>query len=231
MSQILKEGDFVELDYTGSIVEDDHVFDTTDEETAKNNNLHNPESKYKPVKICIGQKNVILGLDKNLVGKEIGKSYTFKISPEEGFGQKNPKLMKLIATDKIRQKGINPTPGLQIDLNGAFGTIRTVSGGRTVVDFNHPLSGKELEYKASPKRVITDTKEKIDATLSLIIPYVKAEVLDDKVTIRLGTEAPPENLKEEIKIAITELIPEIKNVSFQAGQQTDPEKQESNNKI
>ena len=142
----IKKHDFVEIEYTGKLKEDNIIFDTTDEKTAKENNLHS-NTDYGPVIICVGEEQILKGLDKNIEGKEIGKEYNVDIKPEDAFGSKNAKLIQLIPTSKFKQQKIQPMPGMQLNIDGVVGTVKTVSGGRTLVDFNHPLAGKELLYK------------------------------------------------------------------------------------
>ncbi|MAG15509.1 peptidylprolyl isomerase [Candidatus Woesearchaeota archaeon] len=230
MPEVLKEGDFVELDYTGKILEGDIIFDTTLEDVAKQNNLHDPKAKYEPVIICLGKNHVIAGLDKNLAGKEIGKTYVFEIPPEEGFGNKDPKKIQLISTSKFREQKITPMPGLQVNLDGILGTIKAVSGGRTIVDFNHPLSGKDLKYEVTVKRIVTDLNEKIDATLKLLGINMEKEILADKLTLKSPEEVPKE-MQENLTKIITETVKEIKTVSFeQVTKKSEPSGQ-TNNKI
>ena len=45
MAEVVKENDFVEIDYTGKLA-DGTVFDTTSEKTAKENKLYFAEKKY-----------------------------------------------------------------------------------------------------------------------------------------------------------------------------------------
>ena len=145
MEKVSKK-DFIEIEYTGKLKEDNIVFDTTDEKVAKENNLET-HSGYEPVIICVGQEQLLKGIDKNLEGKDIGKEYDIEIKPEDAFGNKNAKLIQLIPTAKFKKQNIQPMPGIQLNIDGMVGTIKTVSGGRTLVDFNHPLAGKELLYK------------------------------------------------------------------------------------
>src|SRR3989338_664709 len=105
---VLKKNDFVEIEYTGKIKEDNIIFDTTDEKIAKDQGIYNQNQTYGPVVICIGEKQVLAGIDEQLEGKETEKGYTLEISPEQGFGKKNAKLIQLINTSKFRQQGIAP---------------------------------------------------------------------------------------------------------------------------
>lgn len=229
MPEVLKEGDFVELEYTGRVVDEGVVFDTTLEEVAKQHNLYDPNAKYEPVKICLGKRHVIAGLDKSLIGKEAGKKYVFKIPPEEAFGNKNPKMMHLISTSKFREQRITPMPGLQVNMNGILGTIKTVSGGRTIVDFNHPLSGKQLEYEVSVRRIVTDVNGKIDAMLKLLGVNMEKEIFGEQLTLKSAYEVPKE-IQENIKKAITETVKELKNVSIQVTKKPESNTR-ANNKI
>ena len=50
---------------------------------------------------------VLKGLDENLEGKEIGKDYSIKLSPEKGFGSRNPSMIKTIPMKLFREKNMN----------------------------------------------------------------------------------------------------------------------------
>ena len=99
--ETVKKRDFVEIEYTGKIKEGNVIFDTTDEKVAKENNLHGHD--FSPAIICLGEEQVLKGIDKNLEGKDIGKEYEFDIDPEDAFGKKNAKLIQLIPTAKFRK--------------------------------------------------------------------------------------------------------------------------------
>ncbi|MCH8067460.1 MAG: peptidylprolyl isomerase [Nanoarchaeota archaeon] len=211
---IVSKNDFIEIEYTGKIKEDNEVFDTTDEKVAKENGLES-RSGYGSVIICVGEEQLLKGLDKNLEGKETGKEYDIELKPEEAFGNKNAKLIQLIPTSKFKQQNIQPMPGMQLNMDGVVGTIKTVSGGRTLVDFNHPLSGKEVSYKIKINKKIMDDKEKLEGYLKLSLgtKEIEIEVNDSNAKIKLKKEIPKE-AQENLSKKITELIPNIKNVEF-----------------
>ncbi|MDP7244089.1 MAG: peptidylprolyl isomerase [Flavobacteriales bacterium] len=212
MEQI-KKHDFVEIEYTGKLKEENIVFDTTDEKIAKENKLHNHD--YCPVIICIGEQQILKGIDKNIEGKEIGKEYDFEIKPEDAFGKKDAKLIQLIPTSKFKQQKIQPMPGMQLNIDGVVGTVKIASGGRTLVDFNHPLAGKELSYKIKINKKITDDKEKLKGYLKLSLGTkdFETEINNSNAKISLKNEI-PEEVKEKLSKKITELIPNIKKAEF-----------------
>ena len=157
----IKNHDFVEIDYVAKIKGLDQIFDLTNKKDATAHNFYDEHRKYGSMIICVGENNLISGLDKNLLGKKPGK-YKFEIDSNEGFGKKNPKLIKLVGKNIFIKQNINPVPGLQINIDGAIGTIRSISGGRCIVDFNHPLAGRDLEYDVNVIKIITDNKDKIE---------------------------------------------------------------------
>lgn len=193
----IQEKDFIELDFVGKIKETGEVFDTTLKEIAAKNDL-NDKAEYKPVLVCIGQGILFAKLEKGLVGKEFGKEYKIELSAEEGFGKKNAKLIQLMATSIFKKEKINPHVGLFVTVNDKMGIIRTVNGGRCLVDFNHPLSGKDLIYEVTPLKQITDKKEQINhlITAELRIDNYKLEgkegefmvVFDEKISKLLTKE-------------------------------------------
>ena len=189
----VKEKDFVKVDYTGKLP-DGGVFDTTLEKVAKEHNIFSEKANYSPVTVCVGEKQIIPGLDEELEGKEIGKEYTITLPPEKAFGKRDIKKMRIVPMSTFREHKIDPHPGLQVDMDGEMGLVSRVSGGRIIVNFNHPLAGKEITYTFKINEKITDTKEKLTAFLhsTLRIPEDKIEavVKDDKAEITLPMEFP-----------------------------------------
>ena len=206
---VLNKGDFIEIDYIART--DERIFDLTNEKVAKENKIYNEKAKYEPVIICLGYKDVIPGLDEELIGKEIGK-YTFKIPPEKGFGKKDTKLIKLVPTSVFTKQNIKPVPGLVLNMDDMMAKIISVTGGRCMVDFNHPLSSKELEYEVEVKKVVTDTKEKLDGFMKLRLKEFETKVENDKVTIK--SELEQKELQEFLTKEIKDRIKEIKDVKF-----------------
>lgn len=208
----LKKQDFVEIEYTGSIKGENTIFDTTNEEIAKEHNLH---GEFSPLVICVGEQQILRGLDKSLEGKEVGEEYTIDLKAEEAFGNKDAKLIRIIPTSKFLQQKIHPMPGMQLNIDGLLGTVKTVSGGRTLVDFNHPLAGKELSYKIKINKKVIDSKEKLLGylKLSLATKDIEAEVKEGEAKVTIKKEMPKE-MEKEISNKIIKLISDIKSIDF-----------------
>ena len=208
----LKKKDFIEIDYTGRLKENNSVFDTTSEQVAKDEKIHNPETKYSPQIICLGENQIVKGLEDNLVGKDLGE-YKFEIKPEDAFGKKEAKLIQLVPTKKFLDNKIQPVPGLVLNIDGMIGTVKTVSGGRTVVDFNHPLSSKDLVYVVKINKIVTDVNEKIKTILKWIgLQESKFDLKENELTIKTLEEI-PKDVKAQFESKIKELL-DLKKVEF-----------------
>ncbi len=216
-SEILKKGDFIELHYAGSLKENNVVFDTTDADVAKKHGIHTGKTEYGPVIICIGQHQVVSGLDEQLVGKEVGKDYTFTLPAEKAFGKKDLKHVQMIPVSKFTKEGIRPVPGMQVNVDGTFGLVKHAGGGRVLVDFNHPLAGQDVRYTVQIKRLVTDDAEKLKALLELEFHTKDAKAWDVSVADGIATISTkklklPQELAEPLSRHVHEVIPSITRV-------------------
>ncbi len=211
----IKTGDFVEIDFIGR-VKGNGVFDTNIEEEAKKYNLYKENGHYKSYIICVGQHHILKGLDDQIIGKELGE-YDFDMDAENGFGKKNAKLMKLVPLKLFHAQNIDPKPGLVVNVDGILGIVRSVSSGRCIVDFNHPLAGKDLSYYINIKKMINDLKEKLTGLLyfDLFLDEEKytIHINDEKVEIKIKVVVPTEII-DKFKEHVKGLIKEIKELNI-----------------
>ena len=212
------KGDFVELEYTGKVKLMNKVFDTSNEEIAKTNDIYNEKMKYGPITICIGEKNVLQGLDSELGDKDIDKEYEIVVSPDNAFGKKDPKKMKIVSMSLFRKQKMNPYPGLQINADGMIGTVRSVSGGRVNLDFNHPLAGRELVYTFKILKKVEDIKEKVNSVmkfgLEMFGPDMFSKTLTEgnlEITSKIKM---PEQIQKSFAEKFKKLVPELKKIEF-----------------
>jgi len=209
----IKEHDFVEIDYTGKLA-DGTVFDTTVESIAKENKL--PSTKFGPATVCVGEKQLLPGLDDALAGKEIKKEYTVTLPTENAFGKKDIKKLKIVPMSTYKENDLRPQPGLQINVDGEMGTVTRVSGGRVIVNFNHPLAGREVIYTFTVHKQVTDTKEQLIAFLNTTFQMdpskMSVEVKEDIAEIKLPTQLPPQ-FTDAVGQKLAELT-KLKKVTF-----------------
>ena len=156
---------FIEIDFTAR--SEGVVFDTTLREVAQAEGLEG-RGRFEPLIAPLAPGYLLEGLFEFLQGKKEG-SYTIEIPAEKAFGKKDAKKIKLVSLGKFRKNEMNPYPGMEVEVDQMRGVVKSVSSGRVLVDFNHPMAGKTVEYTVELKRYVTDPGECFASLLNLII--------------------------------------------------------------
>lgn len=214
----MNSGDFVYIDYIGRVKDTGEIFDLTKEDVAKRENIFNEKMKYHPVAVIIDGGFVIKGLNDVLKEMKVGEKKTVEIEPYRAFGERSGNLVKLIPSSSFRGQNIDPIPGEYVTINGLRGRITSTSGGRILVDFNHPLAGKKVEYEIEVVSEIKDVVEKIKS----IVHYfsgVESEDVDvkteiDNVEIVVKKSDLNRDVKKLIADNIIKWVEGIKKVRF-----------------
>jgi peptidylprolyl isomerase len=219
----IQKTDFILVDYTGKVKETGEVFDTTSEETAKENKLYKEGEIYEPRLVVIGEGWVLKALDEALLTFKIKKNESVEIPPENAFGNRDPEKVKLVPLRRLAARGITPKLGAQIEYDKRLATVRTMGSGRVTLDFNPPLAGKTLVYEVSIKKKLKTNEEKISALIHRRIPAVE----DKKFAFKVGKANVTVNMPEEafyvegiqlakrgIALDIQRFLPKITTVKF-----------------
>ena len=218
-----KQGDFLLLNYTLKVKESGETVDTTFDAVAKTSHIHRQDTVYGPKFIILGEGWIPKGLEASLLGMDPGKLTTVELSPDKGYGARDPSKMRLVPLRRFREKGIDPVPGSQIEFDGRPAVVRAVGAGRVQVDYNHPLAGRTLVYDVSIEKVLDDDNEKVSNIISRRIP----EVPNDKFTLsrdgdNLTIEVPEEAFylsglqvaKKAITADLQKYFPSIDSICF-----------------
>ncbi len=215
-SNTITKNTFLEVEYTGR-TKDGLTFDTSSEAVAKKEQIFNPKQQYKAARICVGQGQILPGIDESLEGRKVGEKYQIEIPAEKAFGKRDVKKVQLVPMSTFKKHQVKPFPGLQVDFDGQIGVVMKISGGRVMVNFNHPLSGKDLNYEVEIKSKITDTKEQVNLFLTNLLQlkpeFTKVEIKEKTATIELPFPL-PEQFTGALKEKLTETIEAIETVEF-----------------
>ena len=180
----IQNGDFIRVSYTGK--NEDRVFDTTDEEIAKANNIYNEKGKYGGDVIIVGAGHTVAGLDEDFVGKEAGYTGSVTVPPEKAFGVRNPELIETIPITRFEQK---PQMGMPVQVDGRQGVVIRAIGRMVQVDFNRFLAGQTVTYDYEIKEKIEDNEGKVRGLLGLYIGKdFSIEINDQKATLEIEPE-------------------------------------------
>jgi len=218
-----EKGDFLLVDYTGSVKETGEVFDTTLENVAREKGLYKTGDVYEPKLIVTGEGWVLKALDESLLTLEVEKTASTEIPPEKAFGDRDPEKVKLVSLRRLAARGITPRLGMRIEMDGKPATVRTVGSGRVQLDFNPPLAGKTLVYEVTIRRKLVEKAEKMEALIHRRIPSVdikKFNLTSGEKWVEI--EVPEEAFyieglqvtKRGIAMDIQRLLPEITMVKF-----------------
>ena len=184
-SMTLQKKDFIEIEFTARI-KDGEIFDSNiKKDLEKLHEGHDHPVEAKPFIFSLGEGMFLKGIEDFLIGKEIGE-YEIELSPEKAFGNRNSDLVQKMPIRSFVEQKINPIPGVMFNFDGKVGKILAVSGGRVMVDFNNPLSGKYVEYKLKILRKIENLNEKIKAFIDFLLKKeLKFEVKEKKLIIEV----------------------------------------------
>ncbi len=219
----LQKGDFILIDYVAKVKETNEVFDTTKEDVAKKEHLHKEGQIHEPELVVVGEGWVLKALDDALITLELNKPSTVEISPEKGFGQRDPEKIKRVPIKQLYAKEINPVVGARIEYQGKNATIRSIGAGRVLLDFNAPLAGRTLIYDVTITNKLDKIPEKIGALVHRRVPVVEEDKF--KLTLNgtdLTIDMPEETFyvegiqiaKRGIAMDIQKFVPELSETKF-----------------
>ena len=118
----------------------------------------------EPLAYIHGQGNIVEGLEKALAGKEAGAKLKVKVSPEEGYGERDKSRVQVVPKDAF-EDAEEVKPGMrfqaQTDDGMAIVTVTAVSGADVTIDANHPLAGETLNFEVEVVSVRNCTKEEL----------------------------------------------------------------------
>lgn len=133
----VKKGDKVKIEYDGTL-DDGTVFDSS-------------EKHGKPMEFEVGAEQVIKGFEDAIIGMEKGEEKEVKIKPGDGYGERDPNLIKKIPKDQFPEdQKVDVGMELIIQLPNGMqvpAKVAEIGDDDVAFDFNHPLAGKNLNFK------------------------------------------------------------------------------------
>jgi len=218
----LEKGSLILIDYTAKTKDTNEVFETTVEDEAKSLQSYDSAVKYEPRLVSVGDGWVIRGLDEALSNSNAGDKLDVEISPEKGFGIREPSKIRMIAQRKLGEKADELRPGDIVDVDDRKGIIRFVGSGRVQIDFNHRLAGRTLNYSVNILKMLTADDEKIKSLIRRRLPVdtekLKADVSDHSVSITIPEESTLiegiQIIKKAIANDLFKYLPTFQNIRF-----------------
>ena len=119
-----------------------------------------------PLTYLHGAGNIILGLEKVLVGKVKGASVQVKVEHAEGYGEISPELIQTV--DRSAFKEVDSVEvGMAFQAQTPEGAmqhilVKKVDGDKITIDANHPLAGVTLNFDVNVVGVREATQEELN---------------------------------------------------------------------
>ncbi len=103
-----------------------------------------------PVSYTHGQHEIISGLEKGLSGMDVNDEKTIRVQPEEAYGPVDPNAFKEVPKSDVPAAALKV--GTPLRARGPNGEelvthVCEVKPETVVLDFNHPLAGKTLNFE------------------------------------------------------------------------------------
>lgn len=135
--QEITSGTKVSMDYTLTV--DGYVIDSSE--------------GRGPLEYVQGQGMLIPGLEREIEGLKPGDKKSVNVSPQEAYGMPDPDAVIEVSRDQLPSDE-EPQVGMILQTQtpeGQFlqGVVSEVNEEFVVIDFNHPLAGKILEFDIS----------------------------------------------------------------------------------
>jgi peptidylprolyl isomerase len=218
----LERGSLILVDYTAKVKDSNEIFETTREEEAKKSELFDPTHKYEPRLISIGEGWVLKGLDEALAGANIGDRINVEITPDKGFGERDPNKVRMVAQRKLGEKADEVRVGDVIEIDHRTGIVRYVGSGRVQIDFNHRFAGRTLTYDVDVVKKVESDDDKIRSLIKRRLPVDDEKIKINLKGFTLEIDLPEETLLAEglqiIKRAVAndvfKFVPSLKDIKF-----------------
>ena len=117
-------------------------------------------SGREPLYYIQGMGNLILGMEEGLEGKMKGDKFQIKVSPERGYGVKDPNMVQKVPRSACGDQEV--LKGLKLHTSkGHVVTVTEISLESITVDANHELAGVELNFDVEVMEVRDASAEEI----------------------------------------------------------------------
>jgi len=128
-------------------------------------------STENPMYFIHGLSGLPESFEAQLANLSQGDSFDFALTAEEGYGEFDPEAVVELPIDLFEVEGSNQEDVLQVgnmipmtneDGSRLVGQVVEITDNFVVMDFNHPLAGREMAFKGQVIEVRNATTEELD---------------------------------------------------------------------
>jgi FKBP-type peptidyl-prolyl cis-trans isomerase SlyD len=116
-----------------------------------------------PLTYLHGVGALVPGLETALDGKAAGDAVDVTLTPDEGYGTRDERLVRKVPLRKLRDQNVAVGRRVPADMDGGprLVLITALHGDYATVDANHPLAGKTLAFAVKVVEVRDATAEEL----------------------------------------------------------------------
>ncbi len=216
------KGSLIQVDYTAKVKDTGEVFETTIESDAKKHSIHDPNIKYQPKLVSVGESWVIKGLDDALANTNVGDKKTVEVTPDKGFGERDSGKVRMIPLRKLGEDADKVSVGDTIEVDQKKGIVRYIGSGRVQMDYNHRFAGKIILYDINVVKALETDEDKAFGILKRHIPVEDSKIKFKKSDKSLDVTIPEEIfradglaiIKHFIQTDIFKFVPTLDKINF-----------------
>ncbi len=117
-----------------------------------------------PLVFMFGKGQIIPGLENGIKDMNIGDKADVLVKPADAYGEYNPEATQEVPKEQFA--GIDLTEGMTLYGQGEDGgtvqvIVKEIKDDSVVIDFNHPLAGKELMFTVAINNVRDASPEEV----------------------------------------------------------------------
>lgn len=124
----------------------------------------------KPMEFIFGTGYLLPKFESEIIGKNVGDTFDFTLSPEDAYGPVNPDAIvelpkSLFEVEGKIEDGLltvgNVLPMMDSEGNRLNGEVQEVKDDVVVMNFNHPLAGETLHFVGKVEAIREATEQEI----------------------------------------------------------------------
>ena len=149
-----------------SLVENNHVVEINYTLKNSNGDVVDSSKEEGPLAFIMGKKNIIPGLEAEILGKNVGDSFNATILPEDAYGAINESMIQSVPKSEFGENADQVQVGSQFQVqneNGEAMIVRAIEikESEIVLDANHPMAGETLHFEVQIMSARSATEEEL----------------------------------------------------------------------
>jgi FKBP-type peptidyl-prolyl cis-trans isomerase SlpA len=105
-----------------------------------------------PATLQMGAGGMLPAMEQLIVGLEVGSNHSFELEPENALGPHRAELVERVKREHMPAEPIEAMSIMEFtapDGSRYSGLVREIDEQSALIDFNHPLAGKQIRFEVS----------------------------------------------------------------------------------